>query len=192
MGNPAILEKLSEERSVVLQDGDKKTGFVVQLSVVGRNTRTAAGPLAAVPSNNYTHVPDIEPRTFRDAVCGLTEKTVSLALTVPLAQLQARTRMAQEVALARQIAMYLCHTTFSLPLTEVGLHFKRDRTTVSHACNLVEDKRDKMSFDVMICQLEALLNNALEAAEVSPYCSQTTQCSCEEDRFAAPEFGERR
>ncbi len=103
---------------------------------------------------------------YRDAVCGLCEKTVSLVLNVPLAGLQARNRCKADVALARQVAMYLCHTTFSLLMTEVGLHFRRDRTTVAHACALVEDKRDDFAFDVLICQLEALLNDARCAIEM--------------------------
>ncbi len=100
---------------------------------------------------------------FRDSLCSLCEKTVALALDIPLDSFQARTRCGAEVALARQIAMYLCHTTFSLMLTEIGLHFRRDRTTVSYACALVEDKRDDMAFDVMIEQLESLLVEARNA-----------------------------
>ncbi|MEE9315134.1 MAG: helix-turn-helix domain-containing protein [Rhizobiaceae bacterium] len=103
---------------------------------------------------------------YRDAVCDLCEKVVSIALTVPLVSMQAKTRCGAEIALARQIAMYLCHTTFSLLLTEVGLHFGRDRSTVAHACNLVEDKRDDLSFDVLICQLEALLCDARHAMSI--------------------------
>lgn len=102
------------------------------------------------------------PLTFRDAVCDLCEKTVSLALDIPLSALQAKTRQSPDVALARQIAMYLSHTMFGIAFSEVGLHFRRDRTTVSHACALIEDKRDDLSFDVTLCQLEALLVDALD------------------------------
>ena len=104
---------------------------------------------------------------YRDIVCELCERTVSLALNVPLAGLQARTRLKADVALARQIAMYLCNTVFNVSQTEVGLHFKRDRTTVAHACALIEDKRDDMAFDVMLCQLEALLTVARDAGQAT-------------------------
>lgn len=103
---------------------------------------------------------------YRDAVCTLCEKTVSLALSVPLIRMQSKTRSSAEVALARQIAMYLSHTMFSILLTEVGLHFKRDRTTVSYACALVEDKRDDPTFDLMIGQLESLLLDARLAMSI--------------------------
>ncbi len=104
-------------------------------------------------------------RLYRDAVCDMTEKTVALALDVPLSALRTRTRCA-DVASARQIAMYLCHTIFSVALTEIGQHFKRDRTTVAHACHVVEDRRDEDVFDLTVNQLEELLNSARFAAGV--------------------------
>lgn len=97
---------------------------------------------------------------FRDAACGLCERTVSVALGVPLEMMKVKTRSTADVALARQIAMYLSNTSFNIICTEVGLYFKRDRTTVAHACRLIEDKRELPDFDLMICQLEALLQSA--------------------------------
>jgi hypothetical protein len=104
---------------------------------------------------------------YRDAVCTLCEKTVALAFDIPVTRFHATTRCNAEVALARQIAMYLAHTIFSLLLTEIGLHFRRDRTTVSHACAMVEDKRDEFEFDVLLCQLESLLTDARNAMALS-------------------------
>ncbi|MEO0546345.1 MAG: helix-turn-helix domain-containing protein [Pseudomonadota bacterium] len=102
---------------------------------------------------------------FRTAATQLCLRTVSLALCVPLKQLEAANRCKADIALARQIAMYLAHTQFSMAMTEVGLAFGRDRTTVSHACSLVEDKRDEETFDLTITQLEALLGEAVNAIE---------------------------
>lgn len=50
-------------------------------------------------------------------------------------------------AMARQVAMYLAHVACGLTLTDAGLLFNRDRTTVAHACVLVEDRRDDAVFD---------------------------------------------
>ena len=100
---------------------------------------------------------------YRDTVCTLCEKTVALALGIPLSRFHSRTRCSADAALARQIAMYLRHTTFSLLLTEIGLHFNRDRTTVSYACALIEDRRDDPAFDAMISQLESILSEARNA-----------------------------
>ncbi len=47
----------------------------------------------------------------------------------------------KEVALARQIAMYLCREMTSSSLKTIGLHFGgRDHSTVVHACKVIEEK----------------------------------------------------
>ena len=43
--------------------------------------------------------------------------------------------------------MYLTHVSCGLSLTEVGHIFARDRTTVAHACAVIEDRRDDPVFD---------------------------------------------
>ena len=49
-----------------------------------------------------------------------------------------------EVAMARQIAMYLCREYTSSSLTNIGLYFgKRDHSTVIHACRNVENKMNQ-------------------------------------------------
>ena len=46
-----------------------------------------------------------------------------------------------EVALARQIAMYLCRDLTSSSLKTIGLHFGgRDHSTVVHACKVIEER----------------------------------------------------
>ena len=61
---------------------------------------------------------------------------------------------ARTAAFARQIAMYLAHVGFGLSMAEVGKAFGRDRTTVVHACHLIEDRRDDVRFDQMLDHLE--------------------------------------
>ena len=51
-------------------------------------------------------------------------------------------RTAEDVARVRQIAMYLAHVMLGLSMADVGKGFGRDRTTVVHACHIVEDMRD--------------------------------------------------
>jgi phenylpropionate dioxygenase-like ring-hydroxylating dioxygenase large terminal subunit len=67
------------------------------------------------------------------------------------------TRGRAGVALARQIAMYLAHVVCGQTLTDVGAQFSRDRTTVAHACRLVEARRDDPSFDRIVELLEWIL-----------------------------------
>ena len=58
------------------------------------------------------------------------------------------------IALARQVAMYLAHVGCELSLTAVGRVFGRDRTTVAHACNRVEDARERPEFDSALAMME--------------------------------------
>ncbi len=52
----------------------------------------------------------------------------------------------KEVALARQIAMYLCREMTGSSLKTIGLHFGgRDHSTVVHACKVIDDKIQKDS-----------------------------------------------
>ena len=55
---------------------------------------------------------------------------------------------------ARQIAFYLLHTTSSYSLNEIARIFGKDRTTIGHACRLVEDLRDTPAFDERLKDLE--------------------------------------
>lgn len=63
----------------------------------------------------------------------------------------------------RQIAMYVCHVALSMSLTEIGLGFGRDRTTVSHACRVVEDRRDDPAYDRFVEAVERIAAAVLGA-----------------------------
>jgi hypothetical protein len=75
------------------------------------------------------------------------EQAVSPAFHVVRDELWTATRGSPSTAFARQVAMYLAHVGCGLTLTEVGRLFARDRTTVAHACSLVEDRREEPPFD---------------------------------------------
>jgi len=113
---------------------------------------------------------------FSDRACGgwrdgereslgrrLIEAVVGVAFAVELEDLQKASRGRAKVAFARQVAMYLAHVQFGWSLSEVGRIFGRDRTTVSHACALVEDRRDEPQFDHVLELLERVV-----AAQFSP------------------------
>ena len=68
--------------------------------------------------------------------------------------LRRATRGRANVALARQVAMYLAHVGCGMSLTEPGRLFDRDRTTVAHACGIIEDRRDDPLFDRALDLLE--------------------------------------
>lgn len=57
----------------------------------------------------------------------------------------------------RQVAMYVCHVVLRLSLSDIGAAFGRDRTTVGHACNVVEDRRDDAAFDAFVSAIERVV-----------------------------------
>jgi len=63
-------------------------------------------------------------------------------------------RGSQRAALARQVAMYLCHVGFALSFEGIGRLFHRDRTTVAYACRVIEERREDVWFDRRIAALE--------------------------------------
>ncbi|HMN37982.1 MAG TPA: helix-turn-helix domain-containing protein [Hyphomicrobium sp.] len=88
----------------------------------------------------------------------LSRKVIELAVTrvfgVDQAQLSTFTRGVARAAHARQVAMYLAHVAGRMTLTDVGRMFGRDRTTVAHACAVIEDARDDPVFDRALDLLE--------------------------------------
>ncbi|WIY53643.1 helix-turn-helix domain-containing protein [Devosia sp. YIM 151766] len=78
---------------------------------------------------------------------------------IPKSLLFNSSRCRAEAALARQLAMYLTHVILRQNFTAIGLAFGRDRTTVSHACALIEDLREDPDFEADVSRLEALLEN---------------------------------
>jgi len=98
------------------------------------------------------------------------ERTVAIAFEVPLRELRATTRRKAQIAFARQVAMYLVHVAYGISLTHVGTLFGRDRTTVAHACTIIEDRRDDPAFDTLLDNLEIAvvrLTSALNTLKIS-------------------------
>jgi hypothetical protein len=87
----------------------------------------------------------------------LLEQAVLPVFTGPRTDLWSITRGRPAEAFARQVAMYLAHVSCGLTLTEVGQFFGRDRTTVAHACAVIEDRRDEAAFDHALELVESVL-----------------------------------
>jgi len=79
---------------------------------------------------------------------------IARARQVPIRLLTHPSRCRHETARARQLAMYLSHVVLGRSLTEIGDAFGRDRTTVAHACAVIEDLRDDRQFDAEVTALE--------------------------------------
>ena len=87
----------------------------------------------------------------------LIEQAVASVFGVEIADMLRPSRGRASIALARQVAMYLAHVVGRLRLSEVGRIFGRDRTTVAHACSVVENRRDEPGFNLTLDHLEAII-----------------------------------
>ena len=95
----------------------------------------------------------------RDRSLAICEAMIDIAaalFNVSSKELRRTGRTAQEVARVRQIAMYVAHVTLGIAQREVGRGFGRDRTTVLHACHLIEDLRDDAEFDRIVAVAERI------------------------------------
>jgi hypothetical protein len=75
------------------------------------------------------------------------------------------------VSHVRQIAMYVCHVALQIPIRDIADAFGLDRSTVSHACHVVEDRRDDPAFDEFVAGIERMVTAVFGISE-----------------FAAPEY----
>ena len=96
--------------------------------------------------------------------CDFIKYSTAKAFGIRSCDLESRTRKQADIAFARQIAMYIAHVRLGLNLGEVGKVFQRDRTTVGHACRLIEDRRDDEQVDFLINCLERAVEEWLQIA----------------------------
>lgn len=94
------------------------------------------------------------------AICDAMTDLLAACFMVPTGELRSQDRAMAPVARVRQIGMYVCHVALNLTMAEVAKGFGRDRTTVIHACHLVEDLRDDMEFDRVCSRMERIARAA--------------------------------
>ena len=117
---------------------------------------------------HYVDMRGLQP--FRQSPVGvrlLLEQAVARVFDVETDLMRLPTRGRARVALARQVAMYLAHVGCGLSLTESGELFDRDRTTVAHACHVVEGRREDPGFDRAIELLERVIKVLAWSREAS-------------------------
>lgn len=89
---------------------------------------------------------------------------VTLEFGVPNVEVYSPTKGNSRSSFARQIGMYLTHIVYEINLSRVARAYSRDRSTVSHACRVVEEYRDDPIIDEKLDRLEAFLVSAPDPA----------------------------
>lgn len=93
-------------------------------------------------------------------ICDGVVDILSTFFNVSGRDLRSNSRCGRPVARVRQIGMYIAHVTLALTMSEVGRAFGRDRSTVNHACHLIEDMREELEFDRIIQTIENIVRTA--------------------------------
>lgn len=125
------------------------------------------GPLLDLPANRprapetksfAAGIPDdAERRRQLRLMCETVRRVVAELQGMTDDRKQERTDMRRAACHVRQIGMYVCHVSLQLSLTDIGFGFGRDRTTVAHACKMVEDRRDDTAYDEFVSLVERLV-----------------------------------
>ncbi len=95
------------------------------------------------------------PTSQADSLCRLAIQLTSAVLQSGEADILQSGRGSRRAAYIRQCAIYLAHVGLGVPLADCARAFGRDKSTLRHACNQIEDKRDCPVFDQTIGELEA-------------------------------------
>jgi len=89
-------------------------------------------------------------------ICECVLDILSALFNVSGRELRQPGRTSTSISRVRQIGMYVTHVNMGLSMAEVGRGFGRDRTTVMHACHLIEDMRDDAEFDQIVRMTERI------------------------------------
>jgi Bacterial dnaA protein helix-turn-helix len=98
-------------------------------------------------------------------ICEAMQDVLAACFSVSGRELRAQGRARAEICRVRQIGMYVAHVIAGLSMFEVGLGFQRDRSTVAHACHLIEDLRDDPDFERVILMIERIAEAAFARGE---------------------------
>lgn len=147
--------------------------FIVSQRWASRNCRAAApetkgtggGSEAARQAVADPGGPTVPPGVACRIVRQLVLEMTAMASERPLWRRDGR----RSTCHVRQIAMYVCHVVLQLSLSDIGAAFGRDRTTVGHACNVVEDRRDDASFDAFVASIERVVLSVFGPAGIGSH-----------------------
>lgn len=123
--------------------------------------------LAAPSPNHIKRLQDL-PSTKKKMLAKFVNQMVATAYEVTGDHLFNNARGNSREIRARQISMYLMHICLSFSLTEIARIYARDRTTIGHACRVIEDMRDTPVFDDRIIEMEETIQTVIALATNYP------------------------
>ena len=133
-------------------------GFVQLMTVLADEPGEPATSGLVFSEGSHPHAKRRDEIVFE--LCeGLIDMTAAL-FSVSSRELRKAQRTSAPVTRVRQIAMYVAHVVLQFTQGEIGRAFGRDRTTVVHACHLIEDMRDDAEFDPLVLVVERIASAA--------------------------------
>jgi hypothetical protein len=129
----------------------------------GASMDARSGPL--VQTTRPLYPASLPVRTVCRIVCQITAELLSLLGDRVIVRRERRRPSCH----VRQIAMYVCHVALRMSFRDIGKAFGRDRTTVGHACHVVEDRRDDAAFDEFVSAIERLATAVFASSELAAH-----------------------
>lgn len=94
-------------------------------------------------------------------LCDALVDVISALSGVDSKELRAVGKGGRDIARLRQITFYVAHVILEVSMRDIAMAFGCDRTTVRHACHLVEDLRDDHEFDQVVTVAERVAGASL-------------------------------
>jgi len=102
-------------------------------------------------------------------VCRIAQKITAEMVMITGSRMLERRDRRRMLCHVRQIAMYACHTALQLTQQDIAGGFGRHRSTVAHACMIVEQRRDDTAFDDFVSAIERTVVSVFRFPEVSSH-----------------------
>lgn len=135
-----------------------------------KHAEPSAPPFAAIVAADASARPPQLPASLPIRnVCRIVRQMVSELIPLLGDRVMPRRDRRRHTCHVRQIAMYVCHVALRIPMSDIGDALGRDRTTVSHACHVVEDRRDDPAFDDFVSTVERIVTAVFGVSEVAAY-----------------------
>jgi len=102
-------------------------------------------------------------------VCRIAQKITAEMVMITGSRMLERRDRRRMLCHVRQISMYACHTALQLSQQDIACGFGRHRSTVAHACMIVEQRRDDAAFDDFVSAIERTVVSVFRFPEVSAH-----------------------